>query len=80
MEKVLKNENCLIRYDLDKKEIFGQDLTDHYNEPCFYNMNKRIKKGIEALEKEFNNNISMHDAMTILHDNNIKTHYWCAMD
>lgn len=43
--QTLKNDYCIITYEEDKKEIFGRDTTDHYNDPAFYNTSKRsIKK------------------------------------
>jgi hypothetical protein len=76
----LKNDKCYIEFD-ENKEIFGRDLTDHYNDPAFYNKSIRgIKKAWEALTVAWNDNMRMYDAMGILRQNNIKTHSYCMMD
>jgi hypothetical protein len=76
----LKNKNCMVELQSDK-EIFGRDLTDRYNEPAFYNKTSRgLKKAWAALTEKFNDNTTMLDAMNILSQHKIKTHYWCMMD
>lgn len=81
----LRNEKCEIRYNSNydyKTDCFvGRDLTDMNNEPCFYNMTTRgHKKAWEAIKNMFNENTTMEQVMFILRENNIKTHYWCAID
>jgi len=80
MKKVLKNDYLMVKYDLEEKEIFGRDLEDRYNEPCFYNNNKRIKKGIEVLEKEFTDGMTMWQAIEVLQNNGVNIHSYCAVD
>ena len=79
--KTLKNQFTIIEYNEAEKEINGRCLKDTNNYPAFYNRNKRsIKKGWEALNKQFNNNITMYEAMTILNEYNLKCNSWCMMD
>lgn len=78
---VMKNKYCFVEYDEENKKFHGGDLTDHYNEPRFYNTTKRShKKAATALIKTFNNSTTMHDAINILEDNGIRCHSWCSMD
>lgn len=77
----LQNEKCIISYDEEKKEIFGRDLTDRYNDPAFYNKTVRgIKKAWLTLENSFTDSYTMFDSMRVLDDNNIRTHSYCMMD
>jgi hypothetical protein len=77
----IKNEKCSIEYRPDKKEIFGRDLTDHYNDPAFYTESKRgIAKAWDQVVIHFHDNITMSQVCNILHEHKIKTHYWCMMD
>lgn len=77
----LSNEFTRIEYREEKKEIFGQDLTDHYNDPAFYNRTVRgIKKAWDRLEREFHGAMKMRDVMQVMDECGIKTHYWCMMD
>jgi hypothetical protein len=78
---ILKNEKCMIEYDEEKKEIFGRDLTDGYNDPAFYNKTVRgIKKAWQQVTEQFTEQTTMRDVMRIISSNNIKTHYWCMVD
>jgi hypothetical protein len=77
----LKNNKCYIEFKEDKKEIFGKDLTDHYNDPAFYNETSRgIAKAWEALTVAWTEDTTLFDAITVLSNNKIKTHYWCMVD
>lgn len=77
---ILKNFKCMVELKNDK-EIFGRDLTDHYNDPAFYNKTSRgLKKAWVALTEKFNSNTTMNDVMNILEQHKIRTHSWCMMD
>jgi hypothetical protein len=81
MREHIDNARCWVEFDDEKKEFFGRDLTDHYNDPAFYNKTKRsYRKAKEALLKEFNQNTTMHNAMNILGANGIMCHSWCMVD
>lgn len=78
--ELLKNEKCCIELRSDK-EVFGRDLTDHYNDPAFYNKSVRgLKKAWAALQNDFTAETKMYDAIGILRLNGIKCHSWCMMD
>lgn len=78
--KELRNEKCFIKID-DRNEIFGRDLTDMDNEPCFYNTGKRgVKKGWEALTQAFTPDMTMYQAMRFLSAQKVATRSYCAMD
>lgn len=81
----LKNEKCVITYNEKyacKTDLFGgRDLTDENNMPAFYNMTVRgHKKAWKALTEVFNEETTLTQAMQVLRDNGIRTHYWCMMD
>ena len=85
MKKVLQNSNCYVEYNPEyerKTDCFGgEDLTDPLNQPCFYNTTVRgHKKAWAEIEKMFNDKTTLHDVKKVLWDNNIRTHYWCAVD
>lgn len=77
----LINEKCWVEFNSDKKEILGRDLIDRYNEPCFFNKTSRgIKKAWEVLSQRFTDETTLHDVITILRSQNIRCHYYCAVD
>jgi hypothetical protein len=76
----LDNGKCYVELRNDK-EVFGRDLTDHYNDPAFYNKTYRgLKKAWEELKDTFSVETTMHDAISILSKHNIRTHSYCMMD
>lgn len=80
-KETLRNDKCFIEFIPETKKIFGRDLTDRYNEPAFYNETVRsAKKAWAVLQKEFHDDMTMHQAMRILMDNNVRCHSWCMMD
>jgi len=81
MKEVLQNTKCSAEYDPERKEIFGQDKTDHYNDPAFYSKTKRgIKAAWEEIKAKFTPETTMHDLLEICQAHNIRTHYWCMVD
>ncbi len=82
MEKeTLKNANCVVTYDPEKKSIFGQDLTDHFNDPAFYSKTKRgIKAAWECAKIAFSPTSRMWDVMAVLNSHGVRTHSWCMVD
>lgn len=85
MKKTLKNSYCTVTYNPEydcKTSCFGgEDLTDPVNEPCFYSQTVRgHKKAWAAVESMFNKSTTLEQVMKTLWENNIKTHYWCAVD
>jgi len=79
--ETLSNENCFIEYNVDKKEIFGRDKTDHFNDPAFYNTRKRgLQKAWKILTKAFTPETTMYQSIRILDDNGIRCHSWCMVD
>jgi hypothetical protein len=81
MKSVLKNGNVSVEYDPEIKQIFGQDLTDKYNDPAFYSKTRRgIANAWADLEACFSESTTMHDVLTFLEAYKIRTHYWCMVD
>jgi hypothetical protein len=81
MKYVLKNDHAHFVYNPDGRNISGSDYTDRYNEPRCYNKTRRgIGKAWEALERQWNKDLTMQGAMMILHDNKIRMHSYCAVD
>jgi len=81
MKKSLVNHNCSIFYNEERKEIYGHDLIDKYNDQKFYSTKIRgLKKGWQQLEKEFNQLTTMFGAVNILNKFNCQCHSWCGMD
>lgn len=81
----LRNSKCVITYNANykyKTDVFGgRDLEDVYNEPAFYNTTMRShKKAWKALKESFTETTTLEQAMQVLRDNGIRTHYWCMMD
>ena len=79
----LMNSKCRIVYrvDYNKPDISGYDLTDHYNGTTFFTKNVRsLKKGWDQLQKEFNNETSMYEAMNVLDRFKLKCHSYCSVD
>ena len=77
----LQNKNCAIQYRETEKEFFGQDLTDHYNDPAFYTKSKRgLKNAWKAIESRWTEETKMHDLLVICQEYKIRTHYWCMVD
>ena len=77
----LKNQYCIIEYNIKSQSFSGGDLTDHYNEPRFYNTTKRShKKAAAALSKQFNGKTTMHEAMKIIQGAGVNCRSYCAMD
>jgi hypothetical protein len=77
----LENSQCCLVYDDEKKEIFGQDRTDPYNDPAFYTKSKRgLAKAWNAMQTLWTVETSMHDALVICQAHKIRTHYWCMVD
>jgi len=82
MEKETRqNDRCAVRYDPEINQIYGRDLTDHYNEPAFYSKGKRgVRAAWDEIKAEFNDETRMHDVIALLQRNGIRTHYWCMVD
>lgn len=79
--RALQNSKCTVEYREDQKEIFGRDLTDHYNDPAFYTKSKRgIKKAWQAIETRWTDSTSMHDLLQICQEFGIRSHYWYMVD
>ena len=81
MKSMLRNWNCVMEFDPERKEISGSDLTDQCNMPACYSKNKRgIAKSWAALEAAWNENMTMYTACHVLDDAGIRMHTWCMMD
>jgi len=81
MKQTLQNQHCRVEYRQDDKQIFGEDLTDHNNDPAFYTKSKRgLKNAWEAITELWTEEVRMRDLMNICQDHKIKTHYWCMVD
>ncbi len=81
MKQTLQNKYCRVEYRPNDKQIFGEDLTDHYNDPAFYTKSKRgLKNAWEAIAELWTEEARMRDLMNICQDYKIKTHYWCMVD
>ena len=79
--KKLKNSKLRIEYNENKKELFGQDLTDKFNLPACYNKGSRsIKKAWATLCEKFNEDTSMSQAIDILNQFGMKMRIYCMMD
>ena len=79
MDEIIRNKRTSMKFN--GTEITGADLIDQYNWPCCYSKSKRgIKKAWGALKDAWNDDMSMYQAMTILMDNKIRMHSYCAMD
>lgn len=81
----LENSRCRIVYNPNyesKIDCFnGEDLTDSYNDPAFYNTTVQgHKKAWEALKEAFTNTTTMGEVQRILWNNGIKTRQWCQWD
>ena len=82
----LQNDKVTVTFNEEKKEIFGMDLTDPYNEPAFYNESVRgIKQAWASLAKAFNDQtvrdgITMYAVLRMLGENGIKTHSYCRVN
>lgn len=81
MKSMLRNWNCVMEFDPERKEISGSDLRDQCNMPACYSKNKRgIAKSWAALEAAWNENMTMYTACHVLDDAGIRMHTWCMMD
>lgn len=78
---IFANKYCVISYDPIEMDFSGSDLTDHYNEPRFFNKTRRShKKAFENLKDNFNGTTKFSDAISILTEKGIRIHSYCAMD
>jgi hypothetical protein len=78
--KTLNNSKVYITFD-EIEEISGSDKEDQHNLPRFYNKNKRgILKAWTELEKNFNENMSFYEAISLLDKFNLRIHSYCSMD
>ena len=77
----VENQKCSVSYDAERKQINGDDKTDHFNEPAFYTQSKRgIEKAWQALVKDFKSEMGMYDVARYLSERKIKVHTWCRVD
>ena len=79
--KQWENDKTCITYDEGQQELYFADRTDPFNEPRGYNQKVRgLKKAVEFLDKNFNNNYTMYGIITALDQFNLQIHTYCAMD
>jgi hypothetical protein len=61
--------------------IHGLDHTDQYNLPSFYTKGKRgVQKAWIDLVTRWRDDMTMSEAIDIVSEHGVKTHYYCAMD
>ena len=81
MKTVIQNEKTFIEYNDDKKDFYGGDKTDHYNDPRFFNKTRRsYKRAKTALLAAWNETMTMYEAMEVLEANGIRIHSYCQVD
>lgn len=69
----LENNNVSVSYNPETKELSGEDK--------FYNTTKRsTKKAWEALQKDFSESTTYHQAINILIANGVAIRSYCMMD
>lgn len=76
-----KNEKCIFTFDLESKEISGDDLTDNWNAPrCYNKTSKSFKKALKAVNDNFNADLSMYQVINIITNAGIKMRSYCSND
>lgn len=77
----LTNDHCYIKINASFKELVGGDLKDLNNLPTFYNITERgLKKAWHVMVEQFNDTMTMRDAMKVFTSNGIRCRSYCAMD
>ena len=80
-QTIFRNDRCIFQFDIERKEIIGDDLTDSYNLPRCYNKTSRsFKKALETMAKQFDDDVTMYSGMDIIENAGVRMRSYCAMD
>jgi hypothetical protein len=75
------NSKCAFTFNLDKKEISGDDYTDNWNMPRCYNKTTRgIKKALQQVQASFTEDLTMYQVMSIITSAGVSMRSYCSMD
>ena len=75
------NSKCEFTFNLDKKEISGEDYTDRYNLPRCYNKTSRgMKKALQQVQASFTEDINMYQVLNIITGAGVRMRSYCSMD